>query len=125
MRTATVLFGSAWRASRRLPEVRAIWLAGQTFTDAGLAHLSGLTALQELHLRLCVQISVAGIRHLGALKALQELTLAFCSFPRGDADLYHLRGLPSLKKLRIEGGPDSLRLALPKALPDCDIQFRN
>jgi hypothetical protein len=43
-------------------------------TDAGLAHLVGLTSLRELNLW-NTEVTDAGLAHLAGLKSLQELSL--------------------------------------------------
>ena len=57
-------------------EVEYVTLAGSQVTDAGLVHLAGLTALEELHLR-GTQVSDAGLAHLAGLTALKELRLSY------------------------------------------------
>lgn len=65
--------------------------------DAGLAHLSGLTRLENLNLSAC-QITDAGLQHLSAFKHLRCFNLALCkqitgvglAYLKGCTDLYCL-----------------------------------
>ncbi len=65
-------------------------------TDAGLAHLKGLTSLQDLDLS-CTAVTDAGLVHLTGLTSLQDLDL--WSTAVTDAGLAHLKGLTSLHRL--------------------------
>jgi hypothetical protein len=67
-------------------------------TDTGLAHLAGLTALQRLDLGGCERVTDAGLAHLAGLTALRLLSLARCWRVR-NAGLAHLRGLSALQDL--------------------------
>mgnify|MGYP001407054826 CR=1 FL=1 len=53
-------------------EVVEVNLIGSEVTDAGLAHLAGLAALQFLHLN-DTQVTGAGLAHLAGLTALEAL----------------------------------------------------
>ncbi len=62
-------------------------------TDAGLAQLSTLGELEELHLK-CPQVTDAGLVHLQGLHMLGHVRLE--SDRISDAGLVHLKGLPTL-----------------------------
>ena len=52
-------------------------------TDAGLAHLKGLSRLKTLILFYCPTITGSGLQHLATLEQLEELNLTFCrNIPR-------------------------------------------
>jgi len=67
-------------------------------TDAGLAHLRGLTAVKTLSLR-DTAVTDAGIQHLEGLTGLEELLLDATRV--SDAGLAHLRLLALLKTLNL------------------------
>ena len=48
---------------------------GRAITDAGLAHLEGLTKLKTLNLWYCEQVTDEGMKHLSGLKNLENLSL--------------------------------------------------
>ena len=81
-------------------EVVEVYLDGPKVTDAGLAHLAGLTALEQLHLDR-TQVTDVGLVHLAGLTALKELDLT-----RTDVT-------------------DVGAAELQKALPNCGIFCRN
>ncbi len=76
--------------------IRAAGLQGSQFTDAGLAHLKGLTNLVVLHLW-ATQVTDAGLEHLTGLTMLKRLNLFETQVT--DAGLVHLKGLTNLKGL--------------------------
>jgi len=69
-------------------------------TGAGLAHLGGLTKLEELNL-LGTNDTDAGLAHLKNLKELRYLNLGYTKVT--DAGLAHLAKLTSLESLSLEG----------------------
>ena len=79
-----------------LTALEELGLGGTQVTDAGLAHLAGLTALEELYLR-GTQVTDAGLAHLTGLTALEILDLGGTQVT--DAGLANLTGLPSLQRL--------------------------
>ncbi len=79
-------------------EIMVVYLNHTQITDVGLAHLAGLTSLQELHLNY-TQITDAGLAHLSGLTSLQELDLYGTQI--SDAGLVHLEGLTSLQTLHL------------------------
>ena len=81
-------------------EVVEVYLPGPEVTDASLAHLAGLTALELLILD-GTQVTDAGLAHLSGLTALKELRLDFTQVT--DAGLAHLTGLTALKALDLIG----------------------
>jgi len=99
-------------------EVVEVRLSRTAVTDAGLAHLTGLTALEELDLW-NTPITDAGVVHLTGLTALKRLYLNNTQIT--DASLVHLTGLMALERLWIYGtqvtevGVAKLQKALPNA----------
>ncbi len=81
---------------RRLAALETLDLSFSEVTDAGLVHLAGMTRLRELWLEE-TKITDAGLVHLRELSALETLSLS--STPITDAGLMHLRGLTALKSL--------------------------
>jgi hypothetical protein len=71
-------------------------LANTAVTDAGLAHLKGLTNLQSLFLW-GANVTDAGLEHLKGLTNLQSLNLSHTKIT--DAGLEHLKGLTNLQSL--------------------------
>ena len=90
-------------------------------SDAGLAHLEGLTKLRTLDLY-NTRISDAGLRHLKGLMNIRYLNLDGTRIT--DAGLPHLKGLTSLKELRVfrTGVTEAGLAELLKALPSLTIQ---
>jgi hypothetical protein len=86
-------------SSSRLAEVKSLYLSGMQVTDAGLAHLSGLSSLHILNLD-GTQVGDAGLAHLSGLSSLQDLYLNATQV--GDAGLAHLSGLASLHVLYLD-----------------------
>jgi hypothetical protein len=72
----------------------------KNITDAGLQHLSNLTALQDLDLAGCENITDAGLQHLSNLTALEELDLFECDNITG-AGFLALNNLTALKWLNL------------------------
>ena len=62
---------SAQEARKGMLHLRTLDLAGKTITDAGIAHLKGLTQLESLNLADCNGITDAGIAQLKGLTQLQ------------------------------------------------------
>jgi hypothetical protein len=71
------------------------------FTDAGMAHLDGLTQLQTLRILDGTQVTDAGMEHLDGLTQLQTLSLDYTQIT--DAGMQHLEGLTRLKELSLTG----------------------
>ena len=90
------LQGTVQRIEVTNGEVVEVVLIGDQVTDASLAHLTGLTALEELDLW-GTQITDAGLVHLSGLPVLVTLDLRDTQIT--DAGLAHLTGLPSLQRL--------------------------
>ena len=89
-------------------------------TDAGLAHLKGLTLLETLRLE-NRQIGDAGLAHLRGLTSLKTLYLRNTQV--SDGGLEHLKGLTTLEKLSLGGTRVSKTglTELKQALPNCSI----
>ena len=70
-------------------------------TDAGLAHLAGLTNLEALELSQLSAVTDAGLVHLKGMSKLVELHLSDTKIT--DAGLAHLKGLANLTRLGLSG----------------------
>jgi hypothetical protein len=86
----------------RLPALVSLVLDGRNLTDAGLAHLTGLTNLSDLTFShpdfiIPIQITDAGLAHLNGLRNLSKLSL-HCTQVTGTG-LDHLKGLAKLSNL--------------------------
>ena len=87
------------RVLERLADVRQLTLSNRKkITDAGLAHLTGMTHLNVLVLD-GTSVAGPGLHHLRELKQLEGLT--FASTPLTDDGLAHLAALPKLKWLHL------------------------
>ncbi len=75
---------------------------GEKVTDAGLAHVAGLTRLKVLVIR-GRGLTDSGLVHLAGLSRLETLTLNFT--PMTDAGMAHFRGLTRLKSLDLRMNP--------------------
>ena len=79
--------------------LRSLVLQHTRITEAGLAHLEGLTSLRKLYIS--GDITDLGLERVAGLTNLDKLNLAFTQI--SDAGLQHLRGrLPNLKSLALE-----------------------
>ncbi|GJP79400.1 hypothetical protein CLOP_g9634 [Closterium sp. NIES-67] len=83
----------------RLATLTNLVLSNTDITDAGIAQLQGLSALQALRISGCASVTSAGMVHVGALTALECLTLH--SSGVREEGLQHLTGLTSLKLLTL------------------------
>mmetsp|Transcript_13442 Transcript_13442/g.40656 ORF Transcript_13442/g.40656 Transcript_13442/m.40656 type:complete len:592 (+) Transcript_13442:190-1965(+) len=83
-----------------LTRLQRLGLAGTSIKDAGLALLTPLAALRDLSLDRCHRITDAGLVHLAGATALEELTVAFTGV--GDGALQHLSGLTALQTLDLD-----------------------
>lgn len=96
-------------------------LEGTQVTDAGLAHLKGLTNLKSLDLYY-TRVTDAGLVHLKGLKNLEWLRLEGTQVT--DAGLVHLKGLTKLQTLSLystQVTPEGVK-DLQQALPNCKIE---
>ena len=82
-----------------LTSLQNLYLRNASITDAGLAHLEGLISLECLYLS-HTQITGVGLAHLKGLTRLQELWLDSTSVT--DAGLAHLEALISLEYLQLD-----------------------
>jgi hypothetical protein len=80
--------------------VRSLNLYGTNITDAGLAHLAGLSDLQTLNLN-DTEVGDAGLEQLRGLPHLKELSVFHTRVT--DAGLEHLQGMTSLQILTVSG----------------------
>ena len=98
-------------------EVVEVYLPRPEVTDASLAHLAGLTALELLILD-GTHVTDAGLAHLTGLTALKALDLIGTQVT--DAGLAHLAGLAALETLDLAGTQvtDAGVAALRKRLPN-------
>ena len=109
-----------WLPKPYLDQVCSVYLGNTQVTDAGLAHLKGLTALQGLDLE-NTQVTDAGLAHLKGLTRLRFLMLNNTHVK--DAGLPHFRKLTALQGLWLNGTQvtDAGVTKLRKALPKCAI----
>ena len=84
----------------RLAEVQELKLMDTQVTDAGLAHLKGLSGLQALNLS-DTQVTDAGLVHLKGLSGLRTLYMGGTQVT--DAGLVYLKGLSGLETLHLTG----------------------
>ena len=103
-----------------LPRLKVLYLGHVTdTTDAGLAHLAGVTSLEKLSLP-DTRITDRGLAHLRGLTKLASLGFPFCKGVT-DRGLVYLFDLKRLKDVNIAGtrvterGVAALRKALPEA----------
>jgi hypothetical protein len=100
-----------------LNRLRELDLGLSHVTDAGLAHVQGLTRIRRLRLR-DTNFTDAGVVHLKGLTELQSLDVGGTRIT--DASLEQLKGMPRLRDLWLDGtlvtdqGVKRLRQALPK-----------
>lgn len=80
-------------------DVVSLSLYSTPVTDAGLAHLKGLTNLRSLELSFC-KVGDAGLAHLKGLSRLESLYL-YGTRVKGPG-LEHLKGLTKLKSLSLD-----------------------
>jgi internalin A len=83
------------------PVVEVDLAANKKVTNDGLRELAGLKGLKRLSLFFDEQITDAGMAHLKGLTTLEELTLSNTGV--GDAGIAELKGLKGLKKLHLAG----------------------
>eukprot|EP00882_Tetradesmus_deserticola_P023583 GHRQ01025678.1.p1 GENE.GHRQ01025678.1~~GHRQ01025678.1.p1 ORF type:complete len:302 (+),score=119.40 GHRQ01025678.1:203-1108(+) len=82
----------------QLTELRLQHCCG--ITDAGLCHISGLSALRLLDLEGCEGLGSASLAAVGQLSGLTNLNLSQCPGIRG-AGMRHIRGLQQLRQLSL------------------------
>ncbi|WP_075883812.1 hypothetical protein [Candidatus Protochlamydia sp. W-9] len=90
-------------------------------TDAGLAHLTPLIALQHLDLSGCGKLTDAGLVHLAPLVALQHLGLRGCK-NLTDAGLAHLTPLMALQHLDLSENKNLTDAGLVHLVPLVALQ---
>ncbi len=82
----------------RLPRLERLSLQGNSFSDDGLKALAGMKQLKALWIGMNHRpITDAGVRHLSGLTALEELDLQRCQV--GDAGIAALKNLKHLRVL--------------------------
>jgi internalin A len=84
---------------KELPELRTIYLSDTQVTNAGLSPLAKQAQLRVLHLSLNRNVGDSGLAHLSGLTALEELHLTSTAVT--DTGLSHLAGLTQLKTLSL------------------------
>ncbi len=96
----------------------------RSVSDAGLAHLTGLTKLASLTLH-DTAVADAGLMHIAALPALKSLHLdrTFVS----DTGVETLAGMKGLTELHVDGTRVTVAgyAKLKKALPNCKIEWED
>ena len=88
----------------RLTDVRALYLQGVSFTDAGLAHLANLRKLRTMHLR-AENVTGSGLRSLVDLPEFHHLLIY--DTPITDENLIHVERLVRLRNLGLRKTPIS------------------
>ncbi len=86
----------------RIRRLESLSVTGPLLTDEGLRNLAPLKSLKYLAIQLCPKLTGPGLAHLSGLSALETLTLT--RMPMVKAGLDHLRKLPGLKSLIISNG---------------------
>lgn len=104
-----------------LTDLERVNLSYTPQTDDGLKHLAGMKKLKSLNLAKC-QIEGPGLAHLAAMKQLEELHLEYN--PLTEEALPHLLRLTGLRDLNLTQTKigDDAALALKKALPKARIR---
>jgi internalin A len=87
----------------RLPHLEEVILVDCRVTDAGLAHLTGLSRLKSLDLRIAPRGKGVSLVPLEGLARLEKLDLRGLSL--ADANLVHLAGLTRLKEINLSQTP--------------------
>jgi WD40 repeat protein/Leucine-rich repeat (LRR) protein len=100
-----------------LKQLETLYLPPRT-TDAGLAHVAGLTKLSNLPLEGHSGVKGPGLRHLAGLKQVTQLNLAGTGVD--DAGLANLKGLTHLKDLTLSERTTNAGLAHLAALTELE-----
>jgi serine/threonine protein kinase len=137
------------RVIKGLTNLRKLNLQNTGISDAGLAHLKGLTQLNDLALHYNKRVSDAGLEHLKDLKGLRSLHLEFTGITDvaleqtvkgwarleqlnlaatrvSDTGIQHLQGLKDLRNLTVIGTrvTEAGAQKLKSALPNCNIVLK-
>jgi len=109
--------------------LRAMDLKSSMVRGEGLAHLRGATKLARLNLFNCIFVSEAGLAEVARLPALEELNLGSCVYPYEveqthgltDGGLATLEAAPALRRLDVSGNRVTARAVarLRAARPGC------
>ena len=115
---------AGFKSISTLPKLRLLSLHHRGFDAKGLAHLKGMTSLEELRL-MNTSVTNEGLSVLADLPNLKKLSISTEErmSTLTDAGLVHLRGLSSLEKLELSGGWASKNAIakLQSELPHCKI----
>lgn len=116
------------------PNLTKLDLYGTNISNAGLAHISGLTSLTTLYLP--ENIDDDGLAHISGLTNLTTLYLRYANI--GDAGLAHISGLTNLTTLdlhytkvsdaglaHISGLTNLITLDLPESISDAGRKLWN
>src|SRR5262249_6562709 len=87
------------KALKGLANLRVLDLGSQRFTDAGMAHLSGLTSLEELWLDFARQVGDGTLQSVSNMKKLR--VLRFYGAPISDAGIAKIKNLTELEDLQL------------------------
>jgi len=90
--------GVEWNADGEIVELK---LPSFKTSDATLAHVAQLSALEKLDFSMCRHVTDDGIRHIAKLKELEELDMFGCSV--GNLGQAYLSDLTNLKRLKLAG----------------------
>jgi hypothetical protein len=116
--TGTRITNAGLAHLKGLTKLRCLWLWNTRIDDQGLRHLKGMTKLWQLLLD-GTKVTDAGLAHLKGLVELEEW-LGLSDTLVTDQGLKHLEGLTKLQSLTLmrtkvtEEGVKKLRAALPK-----------
>lgn len=108
-RDCSKLGEAEFKAIGQLKSLKSLTLYGSCkgLTDETLAHLAGLTALEELGTD-GIQVTDAGLKHLAALPNLRSASFFHIAFPdKGftGAGFAVFKSLPKLERLTVAGTP--------------------
>lgn len=96
----TLVGDDALATMSQFPRLKKLRISQCQFENAGLAHLSKVTTLEDLDLSENNQINDAGMPHLSELKKLKRLNLWRTYV--GDAGVEHLSGLTDMEWLNLD-----------------------
>ncbi len=101
---------------RAMPRLKSLTLYGTTMSSDRMAHLAGLSQLEELYIE---GPSDEGVRQLVGLANLRRLVIVGGAVT--DDSMPVFRRLANLEYLKVIGGSEALRQKLRDALPACDV----
>ncbi len=106
---------------KSLSQLEELRLEDSYLTDAGLAHVSGLKALQEIDLHKSLYVTDKGLESLKTLPKLSKLELSYTRIT--DAGIESLLAMKQLKVLHLTGTrvtSEGLK-KIKAGLPGCEV----